>query len=168
MKTPKILFGALALYCVIVLSIGSASAAVAAGPTGNITCNERGGAFGHGMMLDRLEEQGYNVSAIRAAFESGDTDTARTLMQQFMEEHRDELPAPPERPAGDGAGTCDRMTGHLDRLEAQGYDVSAIRAAVESGDTDTARTLMHQFMQEHRDELPKPAGNGFRNATANC
>jgi DNA-binding GntR family transcriptional regulator len=100
--------------------------------------------------LDHLEEQGYDVSAIRSAVESGDMDTARTLMQQFMEEHRDEFPAPP--------GKEDRMTAHLDHLEEQGYDVSAIRSAVESGDMDTARTLMHQFMEEHRDEFPAPPG----------
>jgi len=47
--------------------------------------------------LDRLEEQGYDVSAIRAAIENGDEATARSLMQQFMEEHKDEFPSPPDR-----------------------------------------------------------------------
>jgi hypothetical protein len=48
------------------------------------------------------------------------------------------------------------MTAQLDQLEGQGYDISAIRAAVESGDRDTARTLLHQLMEEHRDEFPAP------------
>ena len=65
-----------------------------------------------------------------------------------MEEHKDELPAPP--------GREDRMTVQLDQIEEQGYDVSAIRTAVESGDVDTARLLMQQFMEEHKDELPAP------------
>jgi tRNA A-37 threonylcarbamoyl transferase component Bud32 len=100
--------------------------------------------------LDQLEAQGYDVSAIRAAVESGDMDTARSLLKQFMEEHKDEFPAPSQK--GDG------MTARLDHLEAQGYDVSAIRAAVESGDMDTARSLLKQFMEEHKDEFPAPAG----------
>ena len=59
-----------------------------------------GGKMGGGTMtahLDRLEEQGYDVSAIRAAIENGDETTARSLMQQFMEEHKDEFPSPPDR-----------------------------------------------------------------------
>ncbi|MDD1708495.1 MAG: hypothetical protein LUQ33_04915, partial [Methanoregulaceae archaeon] len=101
-----------------------------------------GGKMGGGNItthLNRLEEQGYDVSAIRTAVENGDMDTARSLMQQFMEEHKGELPAPP--------GKEDRMTTHLDRLEEQGFDVTAIRTAVENGDMDTSRSLMQQFME---------------------
>jgi DNA-binding transcriptional MerR regulator len=98
--------------------------------------------------LDHLEEQGYDISAIRAAIEHGDNATARSLMQQFMEEHKDELPSPGHH--------VDRMTAQLDHLEEQGYDISAIRAAIESGDNATARSLMQQFMEEHKDELPSP------------
>ena len=116
-----------------------------------------GGKMGGGTMtahLDQLEEQGYDVSAIRAAIESGDEATARSLMQQFMEEHKDEFPSPDQN--------GDRMTARLDRLEEQGYDVSAIRAAIESGDEATARSLMQQFMEEHKDEFPSPDQNGDR------
>jgi len=106
--------------------------------------------------LDRLEEQGYDVSSIRAAIENGDSETARTLVRQFMEEHGDELDFPVPPHGGN------RMAATLDRLEEQGYDVSAIRAALENGDGETARTLMQQFMEEHGDELdfPAPPGDG--------
>jgi hypothetical protein len=123
-------------------------------------------------LLSHLEEQGFDMSAIQAAVTNGDLDTARTLLDQFMQQHRDELPAPPAREIGTGgpgvldtlgelpappAGDKgDRMPGLLDHLEEQGYNVSAIQAAVTSGDMDTARTLMQQFMQQHRDELPAP------------
>jgi carbamoylphosphate synthase large subunit len=110
-----------------------------------------GGKMGGGTMtahLDQFEEQGYDVSAIRAAIESGDEATARSLMQQFMEEHKDEFPSPDKNQ--------DRMTARLDQLEEQGYDVSPIRAAIESGDEATARSLMQQFMEEHKDEFPSP------------
>ena len=103
--------------------------------------------------LDQLESLGYDVSEIRAAVESGDYETAHTLMQQFMEEHKDELPAPP---SGMGPGDGERLTAPLDQLESLGYDVSDIRAAVESGDYETAHMLMRQFMEEHKDDLPAP------------
>ncbi len=132
---------------VVMIVLASLIIPVYALPGGN--AGFPGGRMGGGMTnssLDHLEEQGFDVTAIRAAVESGDMDTARSLMQQFMEEHKDELPAPP--------GEEDRMTAHLDRLEEQGYDVSGIRIAVENGDMDTARSLMQQFMEEHKDELP--------------
>jgi hypothetical protein len=58
--------------------------------------------------------------------------------------------------AGMGPGDGERLTAHLDQLESLGYDVSDIRAAVESGDYETAHTLVQQFMEEHKDELPAP------------
>ncbi len=104
-------------------------------------------------MLDKLEEQGYDVSAIRAAVESGDMETARDLLQEFMSANPDARP-----PQGAGTGNGERMTGMLDKLEEQGYDVSAIRAAVESGDMETARDLLQQFMSANPDARP-PRGN---------
>jgi ABC-type sugar transport system substrate-binding protein len=115
-------------------------------------------------LVDKFEEQGYDMSAVRAAIESGDIETARTLIHQFMEEHRDEFSAPPD---GVHAGNGERLTGLVDKFEEQGYDMSAVKAAIESGDIETVRTLMQQFMDENGDEFPAPpdsvhAGNGER------
>jgi len=91
MKTPRLYLGAIALTCIIALVIGMAGAASQTGPVagiaGKMTCHA-----GPEKMLDRLEGQGIDVSAVRTAFESGDTKTARTLMQQIMETHKDLMP----------------------------------------------------------------------------
>ena len=42
----------------------------------------------------------------------------------------------------------------LDNLTAHGYDVSAIRAAVTSGDDATAHTLMQEFRTANPDAFP--------------
>jgi hypothetical protein len=155
MKTPKLYFGALTLFCTLALVIGTAGAAAGSGPDSSCFGNKsvHGGPV---KMLDRLEEQGIDVSAIRAAVESGNMDTVHTLMQQFMEAHKDLMPARnamEKNGRGIGSGM---MENRLDQLEAKGYDVSAIRAAAESGDMDTVHTLMQQFMEAHKDELPRP------------
>ena len=166
MKTPRLYFGALALFCVIVLVIGTVSAAVAHGPEGRYAGNK----IAHGgpeKMLDRLEEQGYDISSIRTAFASGATDVARTLMQQFMESHKDLMPArnaTEKNASGFGSGM---MENRLAQLETKGYDVSAIRAAIDSGDKETARTLMEQFMESHKDELPR-RGEGRKAIQSGC
>jgi hypothetical protein len=42
----------------------------------------------------------------------------------------------------------------LDNLTAQGFDVSAIRTAVTSGNYNTAHTLMQEFRTAHPDAFP--------------
>jgi DNA-binding GntR family transcriptional regulator len=153
MKTPKLYVGAIVVFCTIALIIGSAGAAATSGPD-NSNFGNKTGHGGPVKMLDRFEEQGYDVSAIRAAVESGDNTTAHTLMQQFMEAHTELIPArnaDKTNAPGFGAGMMEK---HLTQLEEQGYDISAIRAAVESGDNTTAHTLMQEFMEAHTELIP--------------
>jgi hypothetical protein len=125
-------------------------------------------------LLNVLGQQGYDVSAIESALASGDMASVHTLMDEFRNANADafpvpsaegmarnssriELPAPPisDRPAG-GRG----ISGLIDQLEDQGYDVSAIQSAAESGDITSARTLMQQFIDTNQIELPAPPADG--------
>jgi len=157
MKTPRIYYGAVAVFCITALVIGTAGAAsITQQETGN-NLKEKGGHFGIETMLTNLTAQGYDVSAISAAVTSGDTKTAMTLLKEFRTAHPEAFPA-----RGDGSGKSsltnqtqeERMTRLLDNLTAKGYDVSAIRAAVESGDTATTHTLMQEFRTANPDAFP--------------
>ena len=93
MKTPRIYIGALAVFCIFALVLGTASsAAMTQQGTGNYTRNGAG-QFGPEKMLDNLTSQGFDVSAIREAVTNGDYETAHTLMQEFRVAHPDALPA---------------------------------------------------------------------------
>lgn len=73
------------------------------------------------------------------------------------------IPADNSTYSGHASGDSNtRILKHLEKLEEKGYDVSAIRAAVENGDIETARELLCQFMEEHRDELPSPPEGGMK------
>jgi len=101
MKTPRIYIGALAVFCIAALVIGSAgAAAMMQKGTGNNFRNTDG-QFGPEKMLDNLTAQGYDVAAIRAAVTSGNYETAHTLMQELRTAHPDAFPTPRE-----GAGSC--------------------------------------------------------------
>jgi anti-sigma28 factor (negative regulator of flagellin synthesis) len=159
MKTPRIYIGALAVFCIAALVIGSAgAAAMMQKGTGNNFRNTDG-QFGPEKMLDNLTAQGYDVAAIRAAVTSGNYETAHTLMQELRTAHPDAFPA---RGDGDGKGRMpgeangERMLLMLDNLTAQGYDVEAIRAAVTSGNYETAHTLMQELRTAHPDAFPTP------------
>jgi hypothetical protein len=157
MKTPRIYIGALAVFCIAALVIGTSGAAAITpqGTTNNL--KEGTGHFGPEKILDNLTAQGYDVSAIRTAVTNGDYETAHTLMQEFRTAHKDAFPA---RGEGSGKGPItgevkgERMSLMLDNLTAQGYDVSAIRTAVTSGNYDTAHTLMQEFRTAHPDAFP--------------
>ena len=157
MKTPKIYFGALAVFCIAALVIGTAGAATMTQQgTGN-TLKHQAGQFGLEKMLGNLTAQGYDVSAISAAVTSGDYTTAMTLLKDFRTAHPDAFPA---HVAGAGKGPMtgvakgDRMLPMLSNLTAKGYDVSAISAAVTSGDYTTAMTLLKEFRTAHPDAFP--------------
>ena len=166
MKTPRIYIGALAVFCIAALVIGTSGAAATTpqGTTNNL--KEGTGQFGPEKILDNLTAQGFDVSAIRTAMTSGDYETAHTLMQEFRTAHPDAFPTPREG-AGKGPMTGEakeeRMILMLDNLTAQGYDVSAIRTAVTTGDYETAHTLMQEFRTAHPDAFPargEGAGKG--------
>jgi hypothetical protein len=167
MKTPRIYIGAFAVFCIFALVLGTASsAAMIQQGTGNSPKNGTG-QFGPDKMLDNLTAQGYDVTAIRTALTNGDYETAHTLMQEFRTAHPDALPARDEK-AGKGPMTGEkngeRMLLMLDNLTSQGFDVSAIRAAVTNEDYETAHTLMQEFRMAHPDALPvrdEKAGNYY-------
>jgi hypothetical protein len=157
MKTPGIYFGAVVVFCIAVLVIGTAGAAATMQQgTGNYL-KEKAGQFGIGKLLDNLTAKGYDVSAIRTAVTSGDYKTAMTLMHEFRTAHPDAFPT---RGTGAFKGPMtaqakgERMLGMLDNLTSQGLDVSAIRTAMTSGDYKTAMTLMQEFRTAHPDAFP--------------
>ena len=116
-------------------------------------------------MLDNLTAQGYDVSAIRTAMTTGNYETVHTLMQEFRTAHPDAFPAPREGP-GKGPMTYeakgDRMIFMLDNLTAQGYDVSAIRTAMTTGNYETVHTLMQEFRTAHPDVFPTPPEGAWK------
>lgn len=99
MKTPGIYYGAIAVFCIAAMVIGTAGAATMTQQgTGIDKIMEKGGHSGLEKMLSKLTAKGYDVSAISAAVTSGNYETAHTLMEEFRTAHPDACPA-----RGDGA-----------------------------------------------------------------
>jgi hypothetical protein len=129
-------------------------------------------------LLNMLDQQGLDVSAIESALASGDMASVHTLMDEFRDANADAFPAPhadgiagnssrielPAPPIGDRPEGGRGISGLLDTLEEQGYDVSAIQSAAESGDISSARTLVKEFVEANQIELPaSPAGGNAGN-----
>lgn len=110
---------------------------VQAAPSANVNarpdaCGLEGSALSERMdrLLDSFEEKGFDVSAIRAALESGDTGTARTLLQQFLQQNRDALPEKPAR--GDSPARGVSQAGNTDSL--------TVKNPASTGNTTVFRT----------------------------
>ena len=104
MKTPRIYYGAFAVFCIFALVIGMAGAATTTQQVSGNNLKVNVGQFGSEKMLlkvDNLTAKGYDVSAIRTATTSGDYKTAQTLMQAFRTAHPDVFPAHVQK-AGNG------------------------------------------------------------------
>jgi hypothetical protein len=100
MKTPNIYIGALAVFCIAALVIGSTgAAAMMQKGTGKSPMTGEGKGDRILLMLDNLTAKGYDVAAIRTAVTTGDFGTAHTLMQEFRTAHPDAFPD-----RGEGAG----------------------------------------------------------------
>lgn len=69
------------------------------------------------------------------------------VMSVFAE---DNPQSPPERPFGGGG-----IENQVQNLSEQGYDVSNIKASLDSGDNETARELLEEFWREHPDARPQ-------------
>lgn len=100
--------------------------------------------------LGRLEGLGFDLTTIETAIASNDFQAAHSLMQEFMQEHKDELPPLHSGDIGD------RMAARIDCLEEQGFDLTNIETAIANNDFQAAHSLMKEFMQEYQDELPAP------------
>ena len=135
MKTPRIYIGALAVFCIAVLVIGSAgAAAMMQKGTGNTFKNTGGKGPMNGM-------------------------ANMTQLKEFRTAHQDGFPAFADctgKGPMNGKANETRNLEMLDNLTAKGYDISAIRTAVESGDYETAMTLLREFMTAHPDARPVP------------
>jgi len=93
------------------------------------------------------------MTKIQTAFNSGDNETAKTLLDAFYTDHPE---AKPQKPVMD----AEHMKTTLAELATKGNDVSKIQTALESGDTTGAQTLLDAFFKEHPDARPTPPDRG--------
>jgi hypothetical protein len=95
MKMPRIYYGILAVFCVVTIGIGMASAVDLMQSFGHTT-HEKGwmhpgfdltNATMQQQMISRFEQQGTDVSELKAAFESGNMTDVKTWLDANRPAH---------------------------------------------------------------------------------
>lgn len=91
MKTPKIIVGALVVYCIVVLLIGMANAADLTRPATADNFNSRAGQFAPQKIIDRLEQQGVDVTEALTALQKGDTTAVRAWLEAYRQTQKNTM-----------------------------------------------------------------------------
>lgn len=104
---------------------------------------------GFDKMVQNLSEQGFDVSKIQAAIDSGDNDTARKLLDEFYAAHPEAKPKRPEMSA-------EQLAKIIQELKEKGKDVTAIETALAGGNTTAAQSLLDEFWKNNPGERPAP------------
>ena len=112
-------------------------------------------------ILTRLEKQGVDVTELKTALQNGNTDAAKTWLENYFETHRMEMGKGIGRPGFDLTNTTEQQQ-ILSRLEQQGVDVSELKTALQNGNTAAAKTWLENNSETHRMEMGKGIGRpGF-------
>jgi uncharacterized membrane protein len=162
MKTPRMYYGALAVFCVIALCIGYASAA-------DITQATHTSTHGKGIehpafdltnttvqqeVLARFEKQGVDTTGLATAFQSGNM----TDVKSWMEAHRPAAPGVAKGSFGKAPDYTNTTVQQevLARYAKQGVDTTGLAAAFQSGNM----TDVKSWMEAHRPARPQFTNNG--------
>ncbi|MCU0629999.1 MAG: hypothetical protein MUF37_02455 [Methanoregulaceae archaeon] len=147
MKTTGIFLGALGVCVVVALVVGFAGAAVVTPHVfGKATRNETAPGQGHGApgnIIDKLEQQGVDVSAAKTALANGDMTALKTWLDAYHHANPRNQTCNENRPSPEKI---------IDKLEQQGVDVSEAETAIANGDTAALRTWLFEFREAHRGE----------------
>jgi SOS response regulatory protein OraA/RecX len=96
-------------------------------------------------IIERLEQQGVDVTEVKTALQNGDTATVKTWFDTYREAHKDQMPNSTSRPGPEKI---------IERLEQQGVDVTEVKTALQNGDTATVKTWFDTYREAHKDQMP--------------
>ena len=143
------------IHSKILLSVFAVTFCLCALVISPVSAEDRGQQMENRLAL--FEEQGIDVTEIRAALESGDTDTAHSLLAELCDKGRISFGEDHEIPSEGAECGRDRI-GELKRrdlieryiviIEEQGIDTAEIRHAFVFGDLETVHALIKTLPEE--------------------
>ena len=150
MKTPTIYYVAIALLCALTLVIGMANAAVITQPASADNLKNRAGQFAPEKIIDRLEQQGVDVTEALTALQKGDTAAVKLWLMSYFEAHKGETAH--VRPSPD-------LEAVITRLEQHGVDVSEAKTALQNGDTGAVKVWLEAYRQTQKNTMAQGTGH---------
>jgi post-segregation antitoxin (ccd killing protein) len=144
MKKTGIFIGALGICVVVALVVGVAGAAVSTPHLfGKTAENETIQGQGHGApgdLIDKLEQQGVDVSAAKTAILNGDTAALKSWLDAYRTANPRNQTGNQERPVPEDI---------INKLEEKGVDVSAAKIAIQNGDMAALKSWLEEFRASH-------------------
>ena len=129
------------LFLLLVLTIVTAGCTGVSSPspvsgTQNLTLEDAG------ELVRGLTGKNFTASSLESVPATGDLEGVQQYVDRFWQEH------PETRPDPSGI-SLDGIATVVTNLTASREELSAVQAALDRGDPDTAHTLLERFVQEH-------------------
>ena len=103
-------------------------------------------------IITRLEKNGVDVTELRTDFLNGNTDAAKTWIENYFQTHKPTTGAGAERPGFDLTNSTQQQQ-IITRLEKNGINVTEFKTDLLNGNIDAAKALLDAFMQVHRSNV---------------
>jgi len=160
-------YGIIAVFCVIAIGIGMANAMDLTQSPGHIPHGKGQVHPGFDLtnvtqqqeMISRFEQQGTDVSGLKAAFESGDMTAVKTWLDANRPA-RSDMPERSARPGFDLTNTTLQQE-MISRFEQKGTDVTGLKAAFASGNMTDVKTWLDANRPAHYGKPEQPAHPKF-------
>ncbi len=95
-------------------------------------------------IIERLEQQGVDVTEVKTALRNGDTSAVKAWFDSYHDAHKDQMPNSTSRPGPEK---------FIERLEQQGVDVTEVKTALRNGDTATVKAWFDTYRNAHKDQM---------------
>jgi uncharacterized membrane protein YjjP (DUF1212 family) len=170
MKTPKLYYGALIVFCALTFSIGMA------GATG-INQNATKGIWHPGFdlanatqqqqVIDHLEQEGVDVSEVKTALQNGDSASVKTWLDVYFKANKPQMTRGTGHPGFDLTNVTQQQK-IISGLEQKGVDVSEVKTALQNGDSASVKTWLNSYFKNNKPQMTRSTdhtGFDLTNAT---
>lgn len=100
-------------------------------------------------IITRLEKNGVNVTDFKTDLLNGNTDAAKTWLENYFQTHKPAMGAGAGK-AGFDLTNSTQQQQIITRLEKNGVNVTNFKTDLLNGNIDAAKALLDVFMQAHR------------------
>jgi len=115
-------------------------------------------------LITSLEQKGVDVSQVKTALQNGDTAAVKTWLENYFQTHKPQMMTHSKDPRFDLTNVTWQQQ-VITNLEQKGVDVTALKTALQNGDTAAVKTWLDSHRQAHNDSMP--AGHHGRQSRTN-
>jgi DNA-binding transcriptional MerR regulator len=112
--------------------------------------------------ISRLDEQGVDVTDVKALLQKGDTDAVKAWLEAYFQSSRPAMPDGSLHSPPDLTNTTQQQE-IITRLEDRGVNVTEVKTELQASDTEAVKAWLESYAHAHEGDMPfrhHPGGAG--------